>query len=371
MNKKRLLNQITIIGLGLIGGSFGLALNKKGQIPTIVGYDLNIASVQKAVAMGAVHWGTLSLKLAVQDADLVIMAVPVGQIKKTSLSILNFLKEGCVIFDVGSTKENLIKEISTILPPHISFIGGHPMAGSERAGISGAKDYLFENAIYVITPKAEEKPESLGKALYVIELIGAKPKIMSPEIHDQAVAGISHLPYLVAVSLVQTVAELERKIPDAPILAAGGFRDTTRIAGGDAVMWRDISLSNQKNLIKMIDSFQKQLEKVKEYLIKGSGDQLEKLFLSSKALREKIPVSSQGVLPQVYELSISIPDQPGMLSLITGSLGEADVNIAEIEVLRVRENHEGAIRLAFQQQSDLDKALIILKDKGISVSVRE
>ncbi|MCR6545863.1 prephenate dehydrogenase [Dehalobacterium formicoaceticum] len=369
MSKMNALNKITIIGLGLIGGSLGLALNKKGQIPALVGYDLNLTSVQQAVAMRAVHWGTMSLKLAVEDADLVILAVPVGQIKNTVLSILPFLKDGCVFFDVGSTKESIIKEMSRILPAHIAFIGGHPMAGSEKAGISGAKDYLFENAIYVITPKAEESPENLHKVLQVIEWLGAKPKIMSPEVHDQAVAGVSHLPYLAAVSLVQTVGELGHKIPDAPLLAAGGFRDTTRIAGGDAVMWRDIVLSNQENLIEMIDAFQKQLDQVKEYLIKGDGERLEELFLSSKNLREGIPVSYRGGLPQIYELLISIPDQPGMLSLITGSLGAAEVNIAEIEVLRVRENHEGAIRLAFQHQSDLDKALIILREKGLSVSL--
>lgn len=365
------INQITIIGLGLIGGSFGLALNKKSTIPQVVGFDVNISSVRQAVSKGAVHWGTVNIKLAVEEADLIILAVPVGQIKKMVEIIIPYLKNDSIIFDVGSTKENLVKEISKILPSHIYFIGGHPMAGSERSGMSGANPYLFENAIYVITPNEDTDSGIINTVVELIESVGAKPKIMSPRIHDQAVAGVSHLPYIVAVSLVNTVKELSQSLVDAPLLAAGGFRDTTRIAGGDAVMWRDIALSNQENLINMINNFQNQLEITKEYLKHGDGEKLKEIFLKARENREEIPISYKGVLPQVYELLITIPDQPGMLSLITGSLGKEGVNISEIEVLRVREDQEGAIRLAFQRKEDLEKSMeILIKEKGLSVVAR-
>ncbi|MEL7565130.1 MAG: prephenate dehydrogenase [Dehalobacterium sp.] len=365
-----MMKQITIIGLGLIGGSFGLALNKKGKISQVVGFDVNTVSIQQAVSKGAVHWGTTNIKIAVEGADLIILAVPVGQMIKMVQEIIPYLKKQSIIFDVGSTKENLVKEISHILPEHIYFMGGHPMAGSERSGMSGANPYLFENAIYVITPREDTDPGVIETVMELIESVGAKPKIMSPEMHDQAVAGVSHLPYFVAVSLVNTVQELSQSLVDAPLLAAGGFRDTTRIAGGDAVMWRDIALSNQENIINMINCFQNQLEITKEHLKHGDGEKLKEMFLKARKSREEIPISYKGVLPQVYELLITIPDQPGMLSLITGSLGKEGVNISEIEVLRVREHQEGAIRLAFQRKEDMEKSMEILKARGLSVAVR-
>jgi prephenate dehydrogenase len=196
------IKRITIIGLGLIGGSFGLALNKKNNKKhsfEIVGYDLNIVSMRQAVSKGAVHWGTTGLKLAVEGSDLIILAVPVGQMEETVKNILPYLKKGCIIFDTGSTKEKPVQEISRLLPADIYFVGGHPMAGSERSGISGAHPYLFENAIFVITPGDNALPEILDPVVGLIELTGAKPKIMSPRIHDQAVAGVSHLPYIIAV----------------------------------------------------------------------------------------------------------------------------------------------------------------------------
>ena len=363
--------RITIIGLGLIGGSFGLALNKRNNKKhsfELVGYDLNIVSIRQAVSKGAVHWGTTGLKLAVEGSDLIILAVPVGQMKETVKNILPYLKKGCIIFDTGSTKEKPVQEISRLLPADIYFVGGHPMAGSERSGISGAHPYLFENAIFVITPGDNALPDILDPVVDLIELTGAKPKIMSPRIHDQAVAGVSHLPYLIAVNLVETVHELSQTIEDAPLLAAGGFRDTTRIAGGDAVMWRDIALSNQENLIRMIELFQEKLAQMTAYLKQGDGESLRQIFISAKKHREEIPITYKGVLPEMNELLVTIPDQPGMLALITGYLGQRGINIAEIEVLRVREHREGTIRLAFQRKDERDKAIAILKEQGLSVN---
>lgn len=364
------MNQITIIGLGLIGGSLGLALSNSKKIPQVVGYDIGLSSIQEAVAKGAVHWGTTGLKLAVEHADAVLLAVPVGQMKKIVQNILPFLKNHCIIFDVGSTKNDLLQELSPMIPPKIYLIGGHPMAGSERAGISGAHPYLFENAIFVLTPQGHSNEQALKTVVELVELVGAKVKMMSPEVHDQIVAGVSHLPYLVAVSLVNTVHELSEELVDAPLLAAGGFRDTTRIAGGDPVMWRDISLSNRDNIIKMIDSFEKHLAEIKNTLEIRDENNLIHTFTQAQKNREQIPITYRGALPEVYELLVTVPDQPGMLSIITGSLGNRSVNISEIEVLQVRENQEGTIRLAFQKKSDLDCALDILLKQGIPVKRR-
>jgi len=365
-----MLRQVTIIGLGLIGGSLGLALRNKSDLK-VVGQDIDPFSRETAVAREAVHWSTNSLKLAVEDADLVILAVPVRRIKGIIQNMSRYLKTGCVITDVGSTKGELVKEISHIIPPAVYYIGAHPMAGSERGGIGGANPYLFENAIFCVTPNKSTHPKALKTVSDLAKLIGAKVFSVSPEKHDKMVAGVSHLPYIVAVNLVNTVSKLvEEDLPDTLTLAAGGFRDTTRVAGGDPVMWRDISLTNREYLVQIIDRFQKELAGIRQTIRETDEGKILECFTRAKETREKIPFRFKGLLPQVYELVVTVPDRPGMLSLITGSLGTHNINISEIEVLRVRENHEGTIRLAFEHGDSRDRAAKVLKNQGLTVQRR-
>lgn len=365
-----MIKQITIIGLGLIGGSLGLALCKSRKISQVVGQDVDVFAIKTAVARGAVHWSTTSLSLAVKYSDIVVLAVPVGRMKNIVQEIIPYLKEGCIITDVGSTKEKLVEEISQILPHHIYFVGAHPMAGSERGGILGADPYLFENAIFCITPRENTHKIAVESVTALAGFVGAKVKLISPSEHDQMVAGVSHLPYLVAVSLVNSVCQLSQDYPGTLTLAAGGFRDTTRIAGGDPLMWKDISLSNQQAIIRMIDLFSANMEIIKRKIMDTCPEDLMQIFQESRTNREQIPFRYKGVLPEINELLVSVPDKTGMLALITGCLAEQGINVSEIEVLPVRENHEGAIRLGFQRKDILEKAEEILKSQGLKVQRR-
>lgn len=365
-----MIGQVTIVGLGLIGGSLGLALSHSNKVHRIIGLDIDMQTLQDAVALGAVHMATTSCRIAVSEADIVVLAVPVGQMPPMVTQMRPFLKAGCIITDVGSTKTKVHEEITKLLPSHVSFIGGHPMAGSERGGISEADPCLFENAIYCLTPDDKANIEKLNIIKQLVELVGSKVKVLSPQEHDLLVAGVSHLPHMVAVALVNAFTQIAEQHPDAGTLAAGGFRDTTRIAGGNPTMWRDISLSNRDNIVNMINLFQEKLDEIKNYLNNFNDKGLWDVFSQAQRVRQSIPMGLKGVLPGIYEMVVTVPDQPGMLSLITGKLGEAGINIAEIEILRVREGDEGTIRLAFQGEDLLNGAMEILRGQGFPIKRR-
>lgn len=365
-----MIQQVTIIGLGLIGGSLGLALTNNKQVNTIVGHDINISILQEAVSRQAISWGTTSYRLAVEKADVIVLAVPVGLMKSIVQKIIPYLKDNCIITDMGSTKSKLSKEISQIIPQNIFFVGGHPMAGSEQSGICGAVPYLFENAIYCLTPDNSTNQNALETIKSMVEMIGAQVKCFTPDEHDLMVAGISHLPHMIAVSLVDAASRLANNYPDTLSLAAGGFRDTTRIAAGSPIMWRDISLANKDNIVYMIDMFQECLEDLKKSLHDSDVSQMMQIFNNAQQIRQEIPIGLKGLLPRIYEIVVTVPDEPGMLSMITGKLGQNGVNISEIEILRVREGEGGTIRLAFKKEESLCEAMKILQDQGLTVKRR-
>ena len=217
-------NRVAIIGVGLIGGSLGMSLRKNELVGEVVGVDSCVDNLHLAVELGAIDQYAASPAAGVAGADLVIIATPVGATILILHEIWPYLASGAVVTDVGSTKTKVVQEAENMLPPGISFIGGHPMAGSEHNGIKGADPYLFENAFYLITPTTNSKPVALKKVKRLVAGIGAKVVEIEPEKHDLAVAAVSHLPHLLAASLVNTVVNLPESESILP-LAAGGFRD--------------------------------------------------------------------------------------------------------------------------------------------------
>ncbi len=237
-----------LIGTGLIGGSIGVALRERRLVAHINGYDSDPQSCLRALERGAVDRIAHSPCEAVQGADLVILAVPVLSTTELLKEILPVVEPGTVVTDVGSTKGWIMSAVEGMMPPDAYFIGGHPMAGSEESGIEGADPALLENAIYVLTPGADTPQQVIDKMSAMVEESGAQPIILDPAEHDRVVAAVSHLPHLVAAALVQTVTgagEMEL----VKTLAAGGFRDSTRIALGNPEVWRDIFISNRDALL--------------------------------------------------------------------------------------------------------------------------
>jgi prephenate dehydrogenase len=277
--------KITIIGVGLIGGSLGLALKEKKPNFKIVGIDKqNI--IEKAIALGAIDEGTVNLKEGIKKADIIIIATPVKTIINILTQINPFLKKGCLVTDTGSIKQKIVQKANKILSKDIHFIGGHPMAGSEKYGIESADPYLFYNKTYILAPTPKSNLRALEKASLLIEMIGAKELILDPLEHDRIVSAVSHLPQIIAVSLINTIGELAlRGNNNNYFKAVGeGFKDMTRIAYSPYKMWEDICDTNQENILEMIQEFKNHLEVIEDKL-KNNPNSLKEEFQKASKLR--------------------------------------------------------------------------------------
>ncbi|GAC1382489.1 MAG: prephenate dehydrogenase/arogenate dehydrogenase family protein [Ktedonobacteraceae bacterium] len=246
--------RLTIIGLGLIGGSIGLALHKAQAAQQVTGYDLAQGISNHARKIGAIDQPYSNVEDAVRGAELIILATPVGPMRSLLQSIATAATPGAVVTDVASTKAQVISWAEEFLPASISFVGGHPMAGKELSGVAAADASLFQGHIYCLTPTARTRPLAINKVAELIEVLGARVRFLEPTEHDGQVAGVSHLPFIASIAIMNTVAN-GSAWGDAALLAAGGFRDTTRLAAGNPEMYRDICLTNSEALTRWLDEY--------------------------------------------------------------------------------------------------------------------
>lgn len=278
--------KIIIIGVGLIGGSLGLALKEKKANFKIVGIDKQ-EIIEKAIARGAIDEGTVNLKEGIEEADIVIIATPVKTILNLLTQINPFLKKGCIVTDTGSTKQQIVRKANKVLSKDIFFIGGHPMAGSEEYGIDSANSHLFQDKTYILTPTKKSNLIAIEKISSLIKMIGGKRLILNSLEHDRIVGTVSHLPQIMAVSLVNMVSELVRKENNNNYFKAvgEGFKDITRIASSPYKIWEDICDTNQENILEMIQEFRNYLGVIEDKL-KNEPNSLKEEFQKASKLRE-------------------------------------------------------------------------------------
>lgn len=281
-------NKITIIGVGLIGGSFGFALKEKKANFKIVGIDKK-EIIEKAIARGAIDEGTVNLKEGIKEADLVIIATPVKTIINILTQINPFLKRGCLVTDTGSTKGQIVARADKVLSKDIFFIGGHPMAGSEECGIESANPHLFQDRTYILTPTKKSNLIAIEKIFSLIKMIGANRLILNPLEHDRIVGAVSHLPQIIAVSLINMVSELIQKENNNNYFKAvgEGFKDMTRIASSPYKVWEDICYTNKEIILEMIQEFRNYLGVIEDKL-KNDPSSLKEEFQKASKLRENI-----------------------------------------------------------------------------------
>jgi prephenate dehydrogenase len=359
--------RIAIIGLGVIGGSLGLSLKALGQY-FVVGIDRDRQTLQVALETGAIDEGTTDCRLGVAGARIVFLAVPVASIMEIAARIRNSVPSDAVVTDVGSTKALVVETLEGLYPGR--YVGGHPMTGSERAGIGGADPYLLENAIYVLTPTDRTGPRALSAVEQLVREIGANPISLAPREHDLIVAAVSHQPYLLAVALMNLAASLEPEHPAALLLAAGGFRDVTRVASGDPSMWLDIFASNRDFILQTSRQLRVLLAELENCLEEGGAAALAGKLAQARAGRARIPGAVRGFLPAVYEVLVTVPDRPGAIGGIAGILGEQGINIVDLEIMRIREGEGGTLRLAFRTEEEAEAALSALKGRGLLAKKR-
>lgn len=279
-------NKVAIIGVGLIGGSLAMILRQKGIADYIVGIGRGLKNLETAKKLGVVDSYTQDAREGVQDADLVVVAIPVASITKVIKEALPSLKKGAIITDVGSVKKNIVDEVEKILPDTIHFIGGHPIAGTENAGVEAAFPTLFQNRRCILTPTKKTNKTALEKVKKLWEIAGSEVILMDADKHDKILAVVSHLPHVVAYSLVNTVRNINDFNESIVKYSAGGFKDFTRIASSPPEMWRDICLLNKDAILDVIHRFQNTLKGLEEMIKNSDGNGLQKEFEKAKAVRD-------------------------------------------------------------------------------------
>jgi len=283
------LGRVAILGVGLIGGSLGWALRQSGAAAEVVGADTAEATVKRAVERGLVDRGETDPAGAVRGADLVVVAVPVGSFPEVLDAARPGLGPAAVVTDVGSVKEPVVREAQALLGQEgPAFVGGHPIAGTADSGVEAAVADLFSGALCVLTPGDDTPEWALDRVKALWQAAGSEVVTMGAAEHDRVLALTSHLPHMLAFSLIRTFGEVGEGDRFSRF-AAGGFRDLTRIAGSDAIMWRDIALANAGPLLEMVDRFEGQLQRLRRAIEAGDGQALENLFSEARALRRGLP----------------------------------------------------------------------------------
>ncbi|MHB1376767.1 MAG: prephenate dehydrogenase/arogenate dehydrogenase family protein [Candidatus Humimicrobiaceae bacterium] len=339
---KRIKN-ITIIGLGLIGGSLALSLKKFNSDFSITGYDNIPEALSIALYRNIIDRAADNYEDAVKEADLVIIATPVRLIVEVANQIKDKLKKGAILTDVGSAKVNIVEKMNEILPPDVIFIGGHPMAGSENEGVLSARQDLFINAFYVLTPTDSTRTEELALLHSLFTKTGAKVITISPGEHDKIVSLISHLPHIISTNLVALVDDRQKELNNLFKLCAGGFRDMTRIAASNPKMWLDISFENKNEIINALDGYIGYLNRFKESLMENNEEFVKNHYIQAKEARLNLPKFIDKDISKLYELRIGIPDKHGVLSEITLAISSSGVNIEDISIFHSTEVLGGGI----------------------------
>ena len=279
-----MINKITIIGVGLIGGSLAKAIKENNLAKVVFGFGRDLNRLEKAQKANVIDQFSTNLKDAINDSDIVIIATPVGSFQEILSEIKPFLTSKIVISDVGSTKTNIASIVSQTLGDYSNyFIPAHPIAGKEKSGFEASESNLFNNRKVIITPLETSSTDSINLIQKMWEGTGADVDFMSPESHDELLGMTSHLPHMLAFSLVNYLIS---KNPSASIYAAGGFKDFSRIASGDAVMWRDICIQNKDQIIDHIRGYQKTLNSLVDAIENENSDELDLLFTSAKKTRD-------------------------------------------------------------------------------------
>ena len=354
---------IGFIGLGLIGGSIAKAIRKYHEDYRILAYDQDRETLATAVSSNMIDAVCEEQDERFKKCDYIFLCAPV----EFNVKYLEYFKENIgpdtIITDVGSVKGIIHKEVER-LGMESRFIGGHPMAGSEKTGFEASSDRLIENAYYFITPSPDAPADRVEEFMTFIGDLGAIPIRYSPDEHDKITSYISHVPHVIAASLVNLVRHADSPDGIFKSLAAGGFKDITRIASSNPVVWEHILLSNPKNIVNGLKEYIELLNKMIYDIERNDAKDINAFFESSREYRDSIPNNTSGVIRMQYELFVDIPDEPGALAKVTVLLADAGINLKNFGISHNREDEEGVLRLSFYDTDACRKAFDLLADAG-------
>ncbi|WP_187374481.1 MULTISPECIES: prephenate dehydrogenase [Gracilibacillus] len=362
---------VLIAGLGLIGGSLALNIKETADIK-LIGYDSNQTTLQYALLHQMIEESYQDFGEAVKTADICILAAPVS----VTVELIKELNEmeldhHLIVSDVGSVKGPVMEAAGQLTTNQVAFIGGHPMAGSHKKGVQAAKKYLFENAIYVLSPTESSTPDDIQKLKALLAPTKAKFIVLEPEEHDEMTSVISHFPHLIASSLVHQARNWQKTHPYIPKLAAGGFRDITRIASSNPLMWREIFFQNRTKMSRLLSDWIEEMEGLKQLIDTGEKSQIQAYLEDAKEYRDGLDKKQRGAILSYYDIYVGILDQPGALLQVIELLADHDISINNIEILEIREGITGMLRISFQNKNDQELSYAILKKHNYDTVIEE
>ena len=360
---------IGFIGLGLIGGSIAKTIRKFHPDYRLIAFDKDRSALSEAVSLNVIN-GICDIEdEQLYNCDYLFLCAPVEFNVEYMEKIKASLGENCILTDVGSVK-SVIHEKVTEFGLEGRFIGGHPMAGSERSGFSNSSDHLLENAYYIITPGGEVALEKISDFTELISSLGAIPLVITAEEHDFITAGVSHLPHIVASALVNLVNLLDNDAQYMKMIAAGGFHDMTRVDSSSPVMWEQICLENQKNISTVLDEFIRMLIQIRCSIDNKEADNIFDMFASSKDYRDSIDIIDNSLIPRSYVLYIDVADEAGAIATIATILATEKVNIKNIGIIHNREFEDGVLKIEFYTDAALEQAKVLLTKRNYKICER-
>jgi prephenate dehydrogenase len=359
--------KVAIIGLGLIGGSLARALSERTEIKYIIAVTQHTEAISQAASSGVITRGFNEINKYVLSCDIIFICTPIN----TAIEYLNAIsgKVGpdCIVTDVCSTKGAIVDHVNSMSDAPC-FVGGHPMAGTEKSGYDAGFAHLFENAFYILTPCKTSTKKAIDLIANIVTAIGGMPIVLDAQEHDRITSTISHVPHVLASALVNMVKDMDSSDRKMQMLAAGGFKDITRIASSNAQMWENIISSNKKQVKEVLCRYIETLNNFIKRLDLDDSGSVYNFFESARNYRECFPSSAKaGLLAQLHELVVDVVDKPGVIGEIATILGNNNINIKNISVSNSREYEQGCLRITLTDSESMDKAFDLLKRIGYKV----
>ena len=359
------------IGFGLIGGSIARAMKEFEEKPILTAYQYSSSpshSLSLALADGILDSVTTDLS-EFATCDMIFLCAPVQK----NLEYLSYLKDiissNCILTDVGSVKGNIHEKVKELRLEEC-FIGGHPMTGSEKTGYENSSTLLMENAYYILTPTEKTSDNALKEYLSLVEKLGSIPIVLDPYEHDKITAAISHVPHIIAAQLVNLIQHAGPLEPKMKLLAAGGFKDITRIASSSPEIWESICLSNKESICNALTAYQDSLEQAKQMILAEEKENLYHMFDIAGTYRDAIPAKAKGVLITAYELFADIKDETGAIATLATMLSVHGLSIKNIGIVHNREFEQGVLHIEFYDEQSKQKARKVLESHGYHIYIR-
>lgn len=359
--------RLAIVGTGLMGGSLGLAVTQSGLFSEVLGFDVDQPSLQRALERGAITRTATSASEAAANAEVVFIATPVENIASVFLEMASSLKSGSIVTDVGSTKSQVVEQIAPHIPIGSHFIGGHPVAGAEQEGIDAAEPDLFRGCIWILTPTEATDASAYGTLVRIIGALGARVLSLDPARHDELLALTSHLPQLLSSTLMRFAVGVSADEGGYPLIGAGGFRDMTRIAASSPEMWVEIVRTNQAAVSDVMMRFEEALRKTREAVTSGNWGVLREALNDARKARYALGEKPGLSTAELIELQIPVPDRPGVLAEISTTVGEAGINIEDIDIVHSPEGGRGTIHLTIRTEEAASAAAEVISGRGYRV----